>query len=90
MKGFRVQGSGFRVQGSGFRVQGSGFKVQGSRFRVQGSGFRWRLRRILDDGIPVSSAFPSRGRRPEGADRALAAGKTDEKSREVHGTCGKA
>ena len=61
--GFGVQGSGFRVQGSGFRVQGSGFKVQ---------GFRWRLRRILDDGIPVSSAFPSRGRCPEGADRALA------------------
>ena len=36
-------------------------------------GFRWRLRRILDDGIPVSSAFPSRGRCPEGADRAQAA-----------------
>ena len=35
-------------------------------------GFRWRLRRILDDGILVSSAFPSRGRCPEGADRALA------------------
>ena len=56
-------------------------------FRVQGSGFKWfkvqrvqRVRRILDDGIPVSSAFPSRGRRPEGADRALAAGKTDEKT----------
>ena len=43
-----------------------------SRFRVQGSGFKWRLRRILDDGILVSSAFPSRGRCPEGADRALA------------------
>ena len=81
-KGFRVQGSRFRVQGSGsgsrFKVQ---VQVQGSRFRfrfkvqVQGSrfnGFRWRLRRILDDGIPVSSAFPSRGRCPEGADRALA------------------
>ena len=82
LKGFRVQGSrfkGFKVQ----RVQGSkgsrfkGFKVQkvqgskGSRFK----GFRWRLRRILDDGIPVSPAFPSRGRCPEGADRALAAGK---------------
>ena len=36
-------------------------------FRVQVA-----LRRILDDGIPVSSAFPSRGRCPEGADRALA------------------
>ena len=24
------------------------------------NGFRWRLRRILDEGIPVSSAFPSR------------------------------
>ena len=46
--------------------------IQGSRFRVQGSGFKWRLRRILDDGIPVSSAFPSRGRCPEGADRVLA------------------
>ena len=42
-------------------IEGSGFK-----------GFRWRLRRILDDGIPVSSAFPSRGRCPEGADRVLA------------------
>ena len=71
---FKVQGSGFRVQGSGFRVQGSGFKVQGSRFNgFNGfNGFRWRLRRILDDGIPVSSAFPSRGRCPVGADRALA------------------
>ena len=48
----------------GFRVQGSGFKGL--------KGFRWRLRRILDDGIPVSSAFPSRGRCSEGADRALA------------------
>ena len=37
------------------------------------NGFRWRLRRILDEGIPVSSAFPSRGRCPEGADRAQAA-----------------
>ena len=42
-------------------------------FRVQGSGFRWRLRRLLlEDGILVSSAFPSRGRCPVGADRALA------------------
>ena len=48
-------------QATGF----SGFR----RFK----GFRWRLRRILDDGIPVSSAFPSRGRCPEGADRAQAA-----------------
>ena len=48
----------------GFRVQGSGFKgFKGFK------GFRWRLRRILDDGIPVSSAFPSRGRCPEGARR---------------------
>ena len=36
------------------------------------NGFRWRLRRILDDGILVSSAFPSRGRCPVGADRAPA------------------
>ena len=49
------------IAGSGFRVQGSGF-----------NGFRWRLRRILDDGILVSSAFPSRGRCPVGADRAPA------------------
>ncbi len=35
-----------------FKVQGSGFRVQGSGFRVQGSGVRWRLRRILDNGIP--------------------------------------
>ena len=41
-------------------------------FKVQGSGFRWRLRRILDNGIPVSPAFPSRGRCPVGAYRALA------------------
>ena len=30
---------------------------RGSRFKVQGSGLRWRLRRILDDDILVSSAF---------------------------------
>ena len=61
-----IEDSRFRVQGSGF----NGFK----RFKgFKGfKGFRWRLRRILDDGIPVSSAFPSRGRCPEGADRALA------------------
>ena len=42
---------------------GSGF--QGSGFKVQGSGFSWRLRRLfLEDGILVSSAFPSRGRCP--------------------------
>ncbi len=39
-------------------------------FRVQGSRLSWRLRRNLDNGIPVSSASPSRGRYPEGADRA--------------------
>ena len=39
-------------------------------FRVQGSRVWWRLRRILDNGIPVSSAFPSRGRCPVGADSA--------------------
>ena len=63
---FKVQGSRFKVQGSGFRVQGSGFKVQGSGFR--GGGFA----AFLDDDYPVSSAFSSRGRCPEGADRALA------------------
>ena len=45
--------------------------VQGSGFRVQGSGLWWRFRCMLDDGILVSSAFPSRRRCPEGADRAL-------------------
>ena len=35
---------------------------------VQGSGLWWRLRRMLDDDIFVSSAFPSRGRCPEGAE----------------------
>mgnify|MGYP006932653841 CR=1 FL=1 len=52
----------------------------GSGFRVQGSGLSWRLCRILDDGILVSSAFPSRGRCPEGADRAQAARKRAGKS----------
>ena len=47
-------------------------RVQGSGFRVWGSRLSWRLRRMLDDGILVSSAFPSRGRCPEGADRAQA------------------
>ena len=32
--------------------------VQGCGFRVQGSGLWWRLRRMLDDGIFISSAFP--------------------------------
>ena len=39
-----------------FRVQGSGFKVQGSRFRVQVAASP----PFLEDGILVSSAFPSR------------------------------
>ena len=39
------------------------FRVQGSRFKVQGSRVRWRLRRILDSGIPVSQPSP----RGEGA-----------------------
>ena len=34
------------------------------------------------------NSLPSRGRCPEGADRAQAAGKTDEESRKVRGTCG--
>ena len=45
-----------------------GFRVQGSRklgMRNEGGGFA----AFLDDGILVSSAFPSRGRCPEGADR---------------------
>ena len=39
-----------------FRVQGSGFKVQGLRFRVEVAARRL----FLEDGILVSSAFPSR------------------------------
>ena len=46
----------FRVQGSGFKVQGSGFRVQGARFRVQVAASP----PFLEDGILVSSAFPSR------------------------------
>ena len=37
-------------------------------FKGEGGGFA----ATLDDAILVSSAFPSRGRCPEGADRALA------------------
>ena len=39
-------------------------------FRVQGS--RGGFAAFLDDDYPVSPAFPSRGRCPEGADRTLA------------------
>ena len=39
-----------------FRVQGSGCKVQGARFRVQVAASP----PFLEDGILVSSAFPSR------------------------------
>ena len=46
------------------------FKVQGSGFKVQGSGGSFAA--FLEDGILVPPAFPSRGRCPEGADRALA------------------
>ena len=59
--------------------EGSRFRVQGSRFKVQdcGGGFAANIygampEGLLIAGIPVSSAFPSRGRCPEGADRALA------------------
>ena len=50
--------------------------VTHSRLQTCSGGFA----AMLDDGISVSSAFPSRGRCPVGADRALAAGKTDEES----------
>ena len=83
---FRVQGSGFRVQGCGGgfaaniyeAMPESGIQVTSPQSLAtypcfHTSGFWWRLRCILDDGIPVSPAFPSRGRCPEGADRALAA-----------------
>ena len=54
---------GFSVQCSVFKVQGSGFKVQGSRGGFAAFFRRWYSR---------IAAFPSRGRCPEGADRALA------------------
>ena len=43
---------------------------------------------FLDDRTLVSPAFPM-GRCPKEADRRGAAGKTDEESGEVRGTCGK-
>ena len=46
---------------------------------------RWGAKNVLPLNL---IAFPSRGRCPVGADRALVAGKTDEKSGEVRGTCG--
>ena len=40
-------------------------------FRVQGSGLSWRLRRLFfRRWYSRIAAFPSRGRCPEGADRA--------------------
>ena len=40
-------------------------KTTHSCFQTTGfNGFRWRLRRILDDGILVSSAFPLEGKVP--------------------------
>ena len=35
-------------------------------FRVQGSRGRWRLRRILDNGIPVSQPSPRGEGAPQG------------------------
>ena len=60
-------------------LSGEEFRKPNPRFQT--SGLRWRLRR-------TDLAFPSRGRCPIGADRALAAGKTAEKSRKVRGTWG--
>ena len=82
---FKVQGSRFKVQGCGggfaANIYGampeSGIQVTSPQSLAthpcfHTSGFWWRLRCILAVGIPVSSAFPSRGRCPEGADRAQA------------------
>ena len=44
--------------------------------------------RICGKRITTDKAFPSRGRCPVGADRALAAGKTDEESGEVRAAYG--
>ena len=80
------EGSRFRVQGCGggfaANIYGampeSGIQATSPQSLAtppcfHTSGFWWRLRCILDDGIPVSPAFPSRGRCPERADRTLAA-----------------
>ena len=48
------------------------FKLRGSTGSEGSKGSGGGFAAILADGIPVSSAFPSRGRCPEGADRALA------------------
>ena len=80
----RNEGLGIRNEGGGFaaNIYGampeSGIQVTSPQSLAthpcfHTSGLWWRLRCILADGIPVSSAFPSRGRCPEGADRALAA-----------------
>ena len=45
--------------------------------------------RICEKRITTDKAFPSRGRCPVGADKALAAGKTDEESGEVRAAYGK-
>jgi len=55
----------------GFRVQGSGFRVVVAAspqiiYEAMPEGLRWQVSLI-------SPAFPSRGRYPVGADRALAA-----------------
>ena len=67
------------------------------RLKVQGSGLWQRLRRkyyrrrcpkVSRYQIYLVSSAPLPGRCPVEADRAQAAGKTDEKSGEVRGTCG--
>ena len=48
-------------------IEDSGFNGFKGFKRFKGfKGFRWRLRRILDDGILVSSAFPKGEGAPKG------------------------
>ena len=61
-KGFNQKHAGCRETSGVFCCE------RGSGLWVQGCGLWWRFRRMLDDGILVSSAFPSRGRCPEGAE----------------------
>ena len=80
--GFRVQGSGFRWRLR--RKKGSQPRLAALSSPFQGKGLAWMLPpsfgRRCPEGTEVGggkryprhTAFPSRGRCPEGADRALA------------------
>ena len=98
---FKVQGCGGGFAASIYGAMPEGLRVAGfprivSLPRVGKATIReYRFphnakanTRICGKSITTDKAFPSRGRCLEGADRALAAGKTDEESGEVRGTYG--